>query len=59
MAIRYSLIENLLTPDPNDCYAQIQLTGRAGKKQLVDRMLSTPLILANCSSSGPVTELSM
>ncbi|MEO5915187.1 MAG: DNA-binding domain-containing protein [Luteolibacter sp.] len=40
MAIKYSLIENLLTPDPNDYYAQIQLTGRAGKEELANRMLS-------------------
>jgi DNA-binding domain/Domain of unknown function (DUF4469) with IG-like fold len=40
MSIKYSLIENLLTPDPNDYYAQVQLTGRAGIEQLADRMLS-------------------
>ncbi|GAA5483402.1 DNA-binding domain-containing protein [Haloferula sargassicola] len=38
--IKYSLIENVLTPDPNDYYAQIQITGRAGGEDLVDRMLS-------------------
>lgn len=40
MAIKYSLVENLLTPDPNDYYPQIQLTGRAGREELADRMLS-------------------
>lgn len=40
MSVKYSLIENLLTPDPNDYYAQIQLTGRAGPEELADRMLS-------------------
>lgn len=38
--IKYTLIENVLTPDPNDYYPQVQITGRAGVEQLVDRMLS-------------------
>lgn len=38
--ITYTLIENVLTPDPNDYYPQVQITGRAGAEQLVDRMLS-------------------
>lgn len=40
MSIKYSLVENLLTPDPNDYYPQVQLTGRAGQDELADRMLS-------------------
>ncbi|MES2438898.1 MAG: DNA-binding domain-containing protein [Verrucomicrobiota bacterium] len=40
MPIKYSLIENLLTPDPNDYYPQVQLAGRAGREELADRMLS-------------------
>jgi hypothetical protein len=38
--IKYTLIENVLTPDPNDYYPQVQITGRAGVEQLADRMLS-------------------
>ena len=38
--IKYTLIENVLTPDPNDYYPQVQITGRAGAEELVDRMLS-------------------
>ena len=40
MAIKYTLTENLLTPDPNDYYPQVQITGRAGQEELADRMLS-------------------
>jgi hypothetical protein len=40
MPIKYSLIENLLTTDPNDYYPQIQLTQRVGKDVIVDRVLS-------------------
>ena len=38
--IKYTLIENVLTPDPNDYYPQVQITGRAGAEQLAERMLS-------------------
>ena len=38
--IKYTTIENVLTPDPNDYYPQIQITGRAGKDELVERMVS-------------------
>lgn len=38
--IKYTLIENVLTPDPNDYYPQVQITARAGAEELVDRMLS-------------------
>ncbi len=40
MSIKYALIENVLTPDPNDYYPQVQLTGRAGPEELAERMLS-------------------
>jgi|GEM_PF-4441293 len=29
MSIKYNLVENLLTPDPNDYYPQVQITARA------------------------------
>lgn len=38
--IKYTTIENVLTPDPNDYYPQVQITGRAGRDELVERMLS-------------------
>lgn len=40
MAIKYTLIENLLTPDPNDYYPQVQITARAEQEDLADRMIS-------------------
>jgi hypothetical protein len=40
MSIKYSLVENLLTPDPNDHYPQVQLTGRATQEDLAARMVS-------------------
>lgn len=40
MSIKYSLIENMLTPDPNDYYPQVQITARAGLEDLAARMIS-------------------
>jgi hypothetical protein len=51
MPIKYSLIENLLTTDPNDYYPQVQLSGRVGKDAIADRVLSmgTPVSRADLS----------
>lgn len=40
MPIRYCLVDNIITADPDDYYAQVQITNSVGLPEITDRMVS-------------------